>query len=633
MKFILRFEVERSQSWVFKMRNYYYILPFIFSLISLNPSSLYAEQSFELTDLYSSRKTQTPRTKGAEQEKEVPIDDEKKEKIAENASQPTPKNTASIGSVTIQPLEKVDINSAGTTENFYEFDLKICDWNGSARETIGQILTEIPIMHQSKVLKNLSKILLEGAFKFPTSNHPLEDRALLLIRAEKLLQMGFVAQAIALLNSHKSLHTEPLYLRLKFESDIMTARTEEACQLAQQQVQLSPTPYWEKAMIICQIKDADFSAARLSIAVLSDGSYEKEKDFIQTVHSILEPELHKSIVHLRPTDFLSLIALSLTPGGIHANVLSNISQAYRAQLTTLSNPPNSPAPKKLALLEESVNNGHISANFLFDHYHLYAHAHIAEKTKWDTQTLESLQDMNTSEARTLLYFRAFFGEKNQQYSALCALLTNAQRFGLYNGVSKALIQKLKNIDPKDAHAYMVDIIVPALMMSGQNGSVCKWQHYIDPAHSITAIPLTMIGCHNMNATYRQHLLSSWLKHLRSYNNREANLYAEVILRILEVFNIHATEAQWATIGDTPDYQTTRFSEKKYKSLEYASQNNRRAEVIGRILVDISPPAYWTMDNILFALTILESTDLNKVAIQLATEVILSLKAPKKNAPE
>lgn len=600
----------------------YLYLPIILCLYILGAPSA-AQGALDLTGISATLK-----------QKKEPTPKTKEKKPAPEADTPQKdsniKETAEIGAVKVSALGDVDINSVGITDNFSMFDLTSDDWNGSTRETVFDIISKMPLQYQSVTLQNLSKLLLEGAFKIPKSDNPLADKNLLLIRADKLFQMGFVQEAFTLLNTHRSLHKKNLYFRLKFENNIMKNHTLEACQLARQQIQLSPSPYWEKAMVLCQIKDGDLDAAQLSISVLSDGNYDSEKEFIQTAQSILAPEFKDNLVHIKPTESLSLILLNTTPDGIHPDVLKNIPQKTRANLVTMLNPLNVSPLERLALMEEAVENGQMPAEKLLDHYHFFAKANLSQKKGWADLAPTELEKINAPDARATLLFQALYGKKDSQHGALRALLSNAHAFGLYSGISKTLSEKLASINPKDSAANMSDVIVPALIMSRKKEGVCKWQHYIDPDNSLTTIPLLLIGCTDMNDTYRTHLLNSWISSLKAYDSNLANLYAEAVLLILEVFDISASEKQWQQLSETPDYQTMRLSAKKQKGLLHASRMNRRAETIGRILVDISPKEYWMLDNILFSLTNLRNVGLNKAAIQLATETILALKRPKKN---
>lgn len=593
-------------------------------LFLLGTNALYAQETsaLDLTGISEKLKKKSD-PQPSKKDAKAPLEIIKKE------SAPIEK-TAEVGTIKVSPLDDVDLDSVGIIENLSVFDLTRNDWDGSTREVVFDIISKMPIHYQSVTLENLSKLLLEGAFKIPKSDNPLADKNLLLIRADKLFQMGFAQEAFALLNAHRSLHKKPLYLQLKFENGIMKNHTLDACQLARQQIQLSPSPYWEKAMILCQIKDGDFDAAHLSLSVLSDGSYDSEKEFIQTAQSILAPEFKDNLVTIKPTEPLSLILLNTAPDGIHPNVLKNMPRKSRTNLVRLK-PLNTTPVSRLGLLEEAVENGQLPPQELMDHYHLFAKEHLSHKKDWADISPKELEKNNTPDARVNLIFQALYGKKERQNEALRSLLSNAHAFGLYNGISKTLGKKLADINPKDGAANMADVIIPALIISGQKSEVCKWQHYIDPENEFTTIPLLLIGCEEMNSTYRDHLLTSWLSNINSYDKNIATLYAQAVLLILEVFDITTSEKQWQNLSETPNYKTMRLSPKRRQILSYASQKKRRAETIGRILVDISPEKYWTLDNILFALKNLKKVDLNKAAIQIATETILALKKPSKNA--
>lgn len=531
----------------------------------------------------------------------------------------------------------VTVESAGLVDAQEQLGLPTESWHTTPREHIAQLLEGLPAQYQSPILHKLGRDFLSATLRVPPANDTPKDTNLLLLQADKLSQMGHSKEAYALLNSQRLLHTNPLYLKLHFEQEILRKHIKPACEMAAVQLKSNPSNYWEKAIILCQILEEKNDAANLSLSVLGESHSQQEQDFITTAQSILTPEVMANLSQLKAPDILSLILLNHAPTGIQEEIIKSLPSATRHQLILNLNPLKVEPAVQLQLLEEAVENYMLPGKALGEGYIYFGDGNTKLMKEWEKQDPASFIEKDTAAARAYLFIRTFLSpDDNRKYDYLSALLLNARKFHRLKAVSQALKEHLAQLKPQEGAPHIVHEIIPAIIYAGDFQSTCQWQNFVSqasPRKHFTTIPLLILACPSIDTSTQNQLLSQWYAELVqsfSHSLSDAHQYAESIFAILEVMGKAVPFKLWQQVGTRAPYQAVRLSLARKALIHDALSNKRMAEALAQILINFgNNPDLWSLDNLLYLLRKLQSLHQNDAATLLATEMIEALALPKK----
>lgn len=180
--------------------------------------------------------------------REVPVVEEPEEPIAEGAT------ASDIEVTTLEDVRKdsVGLLPASVTGLPQDF------WSGSSTETITQLIARQPTDTLPELLALLYTILLAEVVAPEGTD---SGSSLLLARADKLLDLGALEQAQALLE--RAGPTEAAIFRRWFDVSLLTGHEDYACTAMRAAPGFAPTL---QARVFCLARNGDWNAAALTLA-------------------------------------------------------------------------------------------------------------------------------------------------------------------------------------------------------------------------------------------------------------------------------------------------------------------------------------------------------------------------------
>lgn len=158
-------------------------------------------------------------------------------------------------------------------------------WLRTRRDIVTLLLPRLPVEARSPAMRSAALKLLLSAGKAPRGEAAKQGE-LLRLRAEILARMGEYDVAIALLRAAPSGNFEEVLARYNIDRMFLKLDFIGACEQARARVDLSPDPYWQRALIFCQSKDQEFEAANLGLDLLRESGYAPDGAFVTLIHAM-----------------------------------------------------------------------------------------------------------------------------------------------------------------------------------------------------------------------------------------------------------------------------------------------------------------------------------------------------------
>lgn len=499
-----------------------------------------------------------------------------------------------------------------------DFPLTSKAWGGTDRETIEDIFLTFPTTYPADTLRELARQFLIAAMVVPPSKKSLSHANFLVMRAEKLTEMGDPNAALDLLNVHRSVSQKPLSLRLRFEKNLLQGNVIEACTLAEKNLKELGGVYWEKAQISCQILQGKSAQVNLSLAAFTESYGAIEKNFIKIANLALNPELMPQAEKFDHLDIQGFALLNLIA---QPDVLTGLIPLQIPFDLVLNSPTASPI-SKLTLAEKK---GGILLQEAYDQYY---QAHQVDLVKL-VPIVDP--DQNSLELRALLFYQSMHAPVDvERYKALEMLLSNAKKNGLYWKITEALQPMLSELKPEAGAAYLSDLVLPAIVAAGD--SACDWKNHISPEDHVVSIPLLLMGCRTIDPKLIDQFFESWLKSLEAYPPEVGLTYGENVLSLISATGVPVPAKIWNHFRHQRPRKNTLFSQAQRMLLVDALMHKRQAEALGYLLILAGQMKddLINIENMRLILLGLENLGLHKFAVKTAVEWLSILSLPKKS---
>jgi hypothetical protein len=250
------------------------------------------------------------------------------------------------------------VGLAGPAEGGFDQDL----WAGSDGEFILALLGGLPVATENPPLRALAqRVLMTGA---PVQG-VAESGSILGARAERLLAMGDLEGATALLDRVPSTNNDSQIARLVVQAALLRGDQETACSRAADIAPSSDAAFWAEVTIYCRLADGDQEGARLALDLLRDQGQTDDAAFVALAESIAAGE---------PA------AVALGPGGpsaLHVALYrladlplpdTALASATPELLAVAAREPRLVAGDHLAVAERAFLVGALSADGLAEQY-------------------------------------------------------------------------------------------------------------------------------------------------------------------------------------------------------------------------------------------------------------------------
>ncbi len=537
------------------------------------------------------------------------------------------------------------IGNAGAQEALSFLGLKPNAWNKTSRDDIYYFLKKLPTKTEHKFLMRLVRAFLLAPLEIPPEigkkkNPDQGDLNLLILRAKKLYKMGFLDDAFNLLQAHRSLQAHGLYLKLKFQKDLMVNKTAEACSVAQERVQTNNTIFWQKAQAVCQALNGKGAEAQLSLSLISENQEQEEQEFSTALQMYLDPALS----HYKPDeshpDLLALTLASKVPGALTKEVFLQLPVLIRFYLySNLGEALELSDEDKLDLYEEALENSAIDVDQLRSAYLAY-YQKYKERIGEDKLDFKEVATSLTSGARALLYGHAVATRHQKSLSDkfYLALVANASKANRLYPVALVLGDKTQEFIPREGEGDYIDLFALASAFLGGSQPLCAWQFYVKEATRIQTLPLIFLKCPKGDLAYQNEQIGQWFEHFQEvYKENLPDFYKYVakVFSVLQVFNREIPKEEWKKIPLLEEACSTGCINLVDKALiERSIKDKNEAEFIARLLIFLGKSEeIWMQEGLLFVVEKLVESGNEKLAYFFANEMMSWFDAPQESTAE
>ncbi|RED51245.1 hypothetical protein [Aestuariispira insulae] len=330
--------------------------------------------------------------------------------------------------ISVERLGSIDPDTIGLLDGS-NGGLGVDMWQGSQRADIHDLLAGLPTQLPSPALRGLARRLLLSTAELPLATDAGNEAAtpekarLIRTRAEKLIAMGFLEDAISLIDAAEgSIEREPAIDKLMIQARLLLGDFGGACNLIRTQESNLSEAYWQKRLVLCQLLDGNTTAAQFGATLLQDNG-EQDPLFFALVARISEQRAVALPEFDRVNDLhLALLWLAKLP--LPDTLLAS---ADPATMRAIAENPHSDLNVRLLAAEQAARVGAIPADMLAEIYKSVEFS--AEELRSPISIAEATYD---ARGRALLYQAASI-ESVPETKALVIQkdLELARRNGLY----------------------------------------------------------------------------------------------------------------------------------------------------------------------------------------------------------
>ncbi len=234
-------------------------------------------------------------------------------------------------------------------------------WQGSDPELVDQLLTDLPVITQVPPLRKLARRLL-------VSGGPVGGREpghLLALRIERLVGMGDLDAAQALVERLPPPTTDSVLARRAAEVDLLLGDDVAACRLADSLAPTAEAEFWAEVAVYCHLVDEDRGGARLGLDLMREAGQTTDGAFFALATAIIDqtgPPPPEGLAEPAPIH-LALLALAEWP--LPAEV---VTQAQPPVLAAVARNQVLANGQQLAALERAFLVGATSADRVAEGY-------------------------------------------------------------------------------------------------------------------------------------------------------------------------------------------------------------------------------------------------------------------------
>lgn len=264
-------------------------------------------------------------------------------------------SVGSSSAIEVNPLAEIAPDSIGTLDpGAGGFGIEM--WQGSDRRIVTRLLGLLPDTMSSRGMRALARRLLTSIASPPISQFEIVDeveQSLLGLRIDRLMALGEVAELNDLLAVVPSRRDDEHRARTRVEGLLLTHDTVEACRLVRNGIaSYHQEPYWQKAMVLCQMIAGDVDQMMLGLDLLRERGGGDDPLFFALTGALFgaEPVIPEDAT-LTPLHLamLQTIGTALPPG--------QVARATPALLLAIAQMPNLDIEQRAAAAERACAMG------------------------------------------------------------------------------------------------------------------------------------------------------------------------------------------------------------------------------------------------------------------------------------
>jgi hypothetical protein len=292
------------------------------------------------------------------------------------------------GDFVVEGLAAPELDAVGLTgPSEGGFDRPL--WQGSDPELVRQLLAGMPVVTQVPALRALTRRLL-------VTGSPVRSREpgrMLALRIERLVAMGDLAAAKALIDHLPPPATDSELARRAAEVALLLGDDSTACRLAESLGPTSGAEFWAKVNIYCRLVAEDRSAARLGLDLLREAGQTDDRAFFELATAIADQTGSPSLENSAQPSALHVALLELGGWALPSDALAG---AAPPVLAAVAREPALAGAQQLPAVEQAFLVGAAAADRLAA---LYAEQAVAE----DADALANAPDEWDAATRAVAY--------------------------------------------------------------------------------------------------------------------------------------------------------------------------------------------------------------------------------------
>jgi hypothetical protein len=243
------------------------------------------------------------------------------------------------------------IGLSGPTEGGFDRPL----WQGSDPELAGRLLVELPVVTLVPPLRELTRRLLV------TGSPPGGDEPgrMLALRIERLVAMGDLDAAKALVDRLPPAATDSMLARRAAEVALLLRDDQSACELADSLGPTSGADFWAEIAVYCRLVDDDRSGARLGLDLMREAGQTADGAFFALATAITDQTGPPPLEDFAEPAAIHLALLTFAKWPLPQDALS---RAAPPVLAAVAREPALAGTQQLATIERAFLVGATSAD-------------------------------------------------------------------------------------------------------------------------------------------------------------------------------------------------------------------------------------------------------------------------------
>ena len=375
------------------------------------------------------------------------------------------KRTADIE---VNALDEIAPDSIGTLDSDSGgFGIQM--WQGSERRVVARLLRLLPVTMNSRAMRSLAHRLLMsiasppiGRFDYPEAEEP----SLLVLRLERLMALGNVRDVNDLLAIVPSRQADEFIARTRVDGLLLTNDVSEACRYVRNgMADFHQFPYWQKAMVLCQMIAGEIDQMMLGLDLLRERGGADDPVFFALSGAVLgaKPELPGNAV-LTP---LHLAMMRAIGAPLPAGLIGNVPPALLAAIARM---PNATVEQQAEAAESACSMGLVDGAALARVYEAFSFT--AEELANSISAAESIEGPRQ---RALLYQAAQAQTLPASRAEILRLaLELGEQAGRYQALVSVYLPLLIQVSVRPDLAWFAGTAGRALHAAGRYEQASAW---------------------------------------------------------------------------------------------------------------------------------------------------------------
>ena len=467
-------------------------------------------------------------------------------------------------------------------------------WLGTPRSTIQSLIGSIPAEIRSPVMRALAERLLLTAAALPpaeeTAGGDGDTPSILALRAERLVAMGLIDEARALILASPMRSSDPALVRLQVETLLLANDPGGACGTAKRDAAKLAGSYWQRVAIFCQLLAGDSDGAQLGANILAETPDFDDKVFL----SIADMMAQKRPVRIESLPSPTALHLAMLRSANAPLPADAVEKATPPLLRAIGISPNVELDLRLRAAERAAFAGAIDTGRL---------AQIYMSVEFDeaelNTALSTAQKNWTPRGRALLYRSA---QRQTVPTARAAVIQKAFELARTDGQLLLLVRLyrdlLKDIPVSADMAWFAGEAAKGLLALGERDAARPWVTLLrerqlrDQDARVSRDRLWALALLAGDERYRAddaESMAAWLGALREDEAELAYERAGLALVLMQAVGMQIPEQYWHALLQPPQRSPVFVPPPAYwPALENAMRARRVGETVLLSILMLGP---------------------------------------------